>query len=1312
MLLICSTGQSSFPSFYTSRETTTPPDEEAKAGWLVAHQQVSKCRDGGHVNERKSMKMSRTTLGVKCGLAVILWSAAQVGNISTGAPSLPDMDKRTEITTAIPLTRQRQQAAELLQTRIPSVAIDYDPITGAPNWIWSNQRFLNSSDAADEVLRPRTFSTASSAPNDPYHTIKNFLDANEALFEHGSEVLSNALLIQDYITPHNGMRTVVWQQQLDGIALFGGFLKGHITIRGELVNISSRFLPNIGSAVALDPTSRSRLELSPPITAQQAVANALSDAAEPTSVVDVAPEFDSPSQQGPTNELNFNAAAVRDQAKASLVWVPINRSMVRLCWSVFFIKRSTTEGFNSLVDASTGEVLVRQNLTSKYSNASYKVFTSDSPAPLTPGWTTPSTTQATPVNPSLVTRPFVSQNASPNGWINDGDNQTVGNNIDAYLNRNPGNVSPTRVQGSSWRVFDFPPDLNQDPSRYENASVVSLFYWCNWAHDRLYDLGFTTGYQGSSKITAYAQYGIDANPPVINNSAFTPTGGAYGPGEIDMMIFTCPNVARDADLDAEVILHEYTHGLTDRLVLGLLGPRPMQTVGMSEGWSDFYALSLLSEPGDNVHASYPFGGYITFYLPPKDAPCPSSTIPNYYYGFRRYPYSTETNYNPLTLRDIDTNQISPHSGVPLNPDFPFDSSQANEVHHQGEVWCVALWEARANVIDHYGYATGNDLIMRIVMDGMRITPQGPDFIQARDAILQADMVDTGGAEIDDLWKAFAHRGMGYNASARPSNVTTGVVESVTLPPRGTQKWVYTMPGGVYSSPALRPDGTIYVGTVWPDNKLYAINTNGTLKWTFAGYSGNWSFYSSPALGPDGTIYVGCYDTQLYALNPDGSQKWVYDTGGEIFSSPAIGSDGTIYFGAIDDQKIYALKPNGTLKWSKTTGNTVYSSPALSPDETVIYVGSMDGKVYALDATTGTDKPGWPYTTSGSVYSSPAVASDGSIYVGSFSGSVYALNSNGTARWAYNTGGAVYSSPSIGPDGTIYVGSYNNKIYGLDPNTGAVKTGWPYTTGSYVLSSPAVAADGTVYIGSTDGKVYALNPDGTPYGGSWPFYTSGDVSSSPTIGPDGTVYVGSGVGKLYALSGLSGLAKSSWPMFRQNRLHTGNISTNAWYPSVSITSPIRDFTTQGNWKERGYGSNGYYIVGDSYSYPTYIPGITLFGASTYVWSNAPTDIRALERGGVGRIAACWYNSSSFDIVVPQTDGLQHLISLYFLDWDSNARVQTVDIRNCLSGQSLSTATLANFTNGQYYTWGVNGSVTIHTTRTGGANAVLSGIFFGP
>ena len=137
--------------------------------------------------------------------------------------------------------------------------------------------------------------------------------------------------------------------------------------------------------------------------------------------------------------------------------------------------------------------------------------------------------------------------------------------------------------------------------------------------------------------------------------------------------------------------------------------------------------------------------------------------------------------NPLTFKDIDPGQISSHPGVPISPLFRSNPTQADEVHSQGEVWCVTLWELHANLVGKYGWNTGNQLTLQLVIDGMKHTPPAPNFLQARDAIILADQVDNRGANAAAIWQAFAKRGMGASATAPDSSTTAGVQEAFDLP---------------------------------------------------------------------------------------------------------------------------------------------------------------------------------------------------------------------------------------------------------------------------------------------------------------------------------------------------------------------------------------------------------------------------------------------------------------------------------------------------------------------------------------------------
>jgi outer membrane protein assembly factor BamB len=310
------------------------------------------------------------------------------------------------------------------------------------------------------------------------------------------------------------------------------------------------------------------------------------------------------------------------------------------------------------------------------------------------------------------------------------------------------------------------------------------------------------------------------------------------------------------------------------------------------------------------------------------------------------------------------------------------------------------------------------------------------------------------------------------------------------PQTNATKWSYhTFGAEVHSSPAIGSDGTIYLGC--DDDHLYALNPNGTKKWSYTGGP----VRSSPAIGSDGTIYFGSVDNKLYALNSDGTKKWNYTTGGDIISSPAIGSDGTIYFGSWDGN-LYALNPEGTKKWNYTT-YVIDSSPAIGSDGT-IYFGSYDSNLYALNPD-GTKK--WNYTTENEIHSSPAIGSDGTIYFGTYDGDFYALNPDGTKKWNYITGNYIGSSPAIGSDGTIYFGSVDGSLYALNPDG---TKNWNYTTGNCVTSSPSIGSDGTIYFGSWDGSLYALNPDGIKKWKYYPGYAT-QTDSAPAIGSDGTIY---------------------------------------------------------------------------------------------------------------------------------------------------------------------------------------------------------------
>jgi outer membrane protein assembly factor BamB len=319
-----------------------------------------------------------------------------------------------------------------------------------------------------------------------------------------------------------------------------------------------------------------------------------------------------------------------------------------------------------------------------------------------------------------------------------------------------------------------------------------------------------------------------------------------------------------------------------------------------------------------------------------------------------------------------------------------------------------------------------------------------------------------------------------------------------------------------------------------DDKLYALNPDdGTEQWA---YETGGPVQSSPAVDSDGTIYVGSDDNKLHAVNPDGTGKWTYETGDTVRSSPVVGSDGTVYVGS-DDSRVYAINPDGSLKWEFLTGGPISTSLVIAPDGT-IYVGSTDGKLYALDSANGSEKSGWPFVTGGTINSNPVIGT-AVIYVGSADGKFYAINPDGSLKWAVTIGENISSYPVIGPDGIIYLGCEDNKIYAINPADGTEK--WSFETGGPINSAPVIGEDGLIYVGSTDNKLYAV--DSEDGGREWAFATDGDISSSPVLDSDGNLYVGSNDSRIYNIpsdssqvfTGLEAEPGKSWVQLKWNRV---------------------------------------------------------------------------------------------------------------------------------------------------------------------------------
>jgi len=179
------------------------------------------------------------------------------------------------------------------------------------------------------------------------------------------------------------------------------------------------------------------------------------------------------------------------------------------------------------------------------------------------------------------------------------------------------------------------------------------------------------------------------------------------------------------------------------------------------------------------------------------------------------------------------------------------------------------------------------------------------------------------------------------------------------------------------------------------------------------------------------------------------------------------------------------------------------------------------------------------------------------------------------------------------------------------------------------------------------------------------------------------------------------------------LSTATFDNVAFTPGASTaggaTFVRADTTTQGNWRG-AYGAQGYQVIGDATSLPSYSQ-VTPAGNLFWTWTASTDEARALQNAaGTDRVAATWYSDSSFTVDINITDGQTHQIALYCLDWDDLERAQSVEVLDAATGAVLDSRSITAFTGGQYLVWNVSGQVRLRVTRTGGRNAVVSGLFF--
>jgi extracellular elastinolytic metalloproteinase len=305
----------------------------------------------------------------------------------------------------------------------------------------------------------------------------------------------------------------------------------------------------------------------------------------------------------------------------------------------------------------------------------------------------------------------------PDDWV--GADRTVGNAAFAHLGE-----STRTMQGSEdGGVLTF----DAADATGDDQKVLNIFYFNCYMHDYFYLLGFREP-DGNFQVDNFGRGGLGGDPVDARAHAgavfgtanmLTPADGS--PPEMNMGLVT--GTGRHTAFDSDVVFHEFTHGVTNRLVGGRINTHALdapQSGGMGEGWGDYIACTI------------------------NDTEVVGSWVVKNPKGIRKFPY--DANF-PDNFGDLGTGRY-------------------NEVHNIGEIWCATLMEVNRRI--------GKELAVQLVVDALKLSPANPSFLNMRDAILRAldDMLAGGtlDAELHEqarggIWRSFAKFGMGPAATS-------------------------------------------------------------------------------------------------------------------------------------------------------------------------------------------------------------------------------------------------------------------------------------------------------------------------------------------------------------------------------------------------------------------------------------------------------------------------------------------------------------------------------------------------------------------
>jgi hypothetical protein len=650
----------------------------------------------------------------------------------------------------------------------------------------------------------------------PDSIARDFLGQHNGLFGMSDSAIANLHLNNE--DNDRGTTFLEYSQQVNGIKVFEGTVQVAVNPKGEVLSVRQGFIAsgqNLGK---------------PLLSESEAIAAAFEHAGR--TVMPSFVEIKAGDTRGDVSRFANPLSPDFEEVLSDLNVLQVG-NQARLAWHVY-TDVGPNEWYEILVDANTGELLLRQNL---YLSAPQGTVYTEHPT-------------AGPRQLVSFVGDTVINTAA--GWMG-ASTVTTGNNVEAYLDTDANNA-PDNNNGAGLSVghasaanqdFTFPFSTAVDPRTQQAAVVTNLFYFNNIMHDFSYGLGFTEtarnfqvdnfgrGGTGADSVRAEAQDGSGTN----NANFATPPDGQRP--RMQQYLFTAPNPDRDSSLDGDVVFHEYGHGISNRLIgNGSTALSGTQSGAMGEGWSDYWACTLGNDGA--------VGEYVV-----------NSAI-----GIRRAIYTVPAAAVHDSYADV--------------------GSGGFEVHNDGEVWAVTLWDLRTQL-----GATITDLL---VLNGMKFTPNRPSFLNARDGIIQADSNLNGGANFCAIWTVFARHGMGFSAVGNDGTTHTAATD---LPASCGGTCTYSISPSSASYAAAGGSGSVSVtagaGCAWTavSNASFITITSGSSG------SGNGSVGYSVASNPgstsrNGTMTIaGQTFTVTQAGTGGGCSQLIVNQGFETGTTPWI-----------------------------------------------------------------------------------------------------------------------------------------------------------------------------------------------------------------------------------------------------------------------------------------------------------------------------------------------------------------------------------------------------------------------------------------